>query len=271
MNGDRDPTVLARASLLDALQALSRHSPALVVVGAQAIYLRVGEAYTHVSPFTTDGDLMIDPSFLADDPRIGDLMKGAGFHLLEGDVGVWASAEGGVTVDLLVPGSVGGAGRRGARLGPHGKRVAKKVPGLEGALVDRDPMTVRAIDRSDRRAFDVAVAGPAALLISKLHKLSDRQDQPRRLGNKDALDVYRILQGCRPDDVARRYERLLNDPRTCEVASRGKEMLPNLFGSAKSVGSSMAADAVLGLDDRDFVATSSALLARELMTALEAQ
>ena len=53
--------VLARRVLLDALKALGPHREACVLAGAQAIYLRVGDADLAVAPFTTDGDLVIDP------------------------------------------------------------------------------------------------------------------------------------------------------------------------------------------------------------------
>jgi hypothetical protein len=157
MPGVPDLTDVARSSLLDALEALEQQKDALVVVGAQAIYLRIGEAYAAVAPFTTDGDLLIDPAFLADDPKIATLMEAGGFRLVDEDVGVWTSATTGVTIDLLVPEAVGGAGRRGARLGIHGKRVAKKVAGLEGALVDRDRMTVGSPEPDDSREFDMLV------------------------------------------------------------------------------------------------------------------
>ncbi len=44
--------VVARRVLLDALEALGDHSNATVVVGAQAIYLRAGEADLIVAPST---------------------------------------------------------------------------------------------------------------------------------------------------------------------------------------------------------------------------
>ena len=56
--------VLARRVLLDALDALGSHRNAMVLVGAQAVYLRVGEGDLAVAPFTTDGDLAIDPTLL---------------------------------------------------------------------------------------------------------------------------------------------------------------------------------------------------------------
>src|SRR5258708_28910042 len=45
----------ARIVLLDALDALAPHRPAVVVVGAQAIYLRTGSAGLAIAPFTTHG------------------------------------------------------------------------------------------------------------------------------------------------------------------------------------------------------------------------
>jgi hypothetical protein len=48
-----DLYVLARQTLLDALEALGPHRDAVVVCGAQAIYLPVGEADFAVSPYTT--------------------------------------------------------------------------------------------------------------------------------------------------------------------------------------------------------------------------
>jgi len=49
--------VLARSALLDALQALGPHLDALVLVGAQAVYLPTVDADLIVVPTTTDADL----------------------------------------------------------------------------------------------------------------------------------------------------------------------------------------------------------------------
>ncbi|MDP2181915.1 MAG: hypothetical protein Q8K99_05015 [Actinomycetota bacterium] len=121
--------IVARRTLLDALEALESHRGALVLVGAQAVYLHTGAAQFAVAEFTTDGDVVIDPRILAGDPEIASAMRGARFFLDHRDgeelVGVWASLReiGGVpakvTVDLLVPDAVGGGGRRAARIPPH--------------------------------------------------------------------------------------------------------------------------------------------------------
>jgi len=46
----------ARSVLLDALEALSGHRSAIIVVGAQAIYLHTGAIEVAVPEFTIDAD-----------------------------------------------------------------------------------------------------------------------------------------------------------------------------------------------------------------------
>lgn len=195
--------VLARHVLLDALEALGPHREACVLVGAQAIYLRVGEADLAVAPFTTDGDLVVDPRRLADVPPIERGMTAAGFALRGGaSVGIWMTRRATSTnpdveveVDLLVPEAVSPApGRRAARLAGHEPHAARSVRGLEGALFDADVMRVTGFQGSSARGFDIRVAGPATLLVSKLHKISDRAGS-QRATDKDAYDVLRLLRG----------------------------------------------------------------------------
>jgi hypothetical protein len=73
--------IAARRVLLDAFEALGAHRKAVVLVGAQAIYLQVGEGDLAVSPYTTDGDLAIDPRELEDEPELASTLKSAGFEL----------------------------------------------------------------------------------------------------------------------------------------------------------------------------------------------
>lgn len=54
--------VLARSVLLDALEALGTHLDAVILVGAQAIYLHTGDADLNVPPTTTDADLALAPA-----------------------------------------------------------------------------------------------------------------------------------------------------------------------------------------------------------------
>jgi hypothetical protein len=71
MPGDPDQAyVLARLVLLDALEALDDQRDAVILVGAQAIYLHTGDADLAVAPFTTDADVAIDPKRLQANPKM---------------------------------------------------------------------------------------------------------------------------------------------------------------------------------------------------------
>ncbi len=67
---DLDPLyVAARRVLINALVTLAPHGKAIIVVGAQAVYLRIGlnDVAIAIAPYTTDGDLALDPSLLGDE------------------------------------------------------------------------------------------------------------------------------------------------------------------------------------------------------------
>lgn len=249
--------VEARRVLLDALEALGPQRRALVLAGAQAIYVHTGPAGLAMAEHTTDGDLALDPSLLKPSPPLVKLMEEAGFELArqgEGvEPGIWHKTvrvngiELPVPIDLIVPmGVAGAAGRRGARLGPHGKRAARKIAGLEAALVDNDEVPVGALEAADTRCFQVRVAGPAALLVAKAHKLRDRIDGQRawRLDDKDALDVFRLMQTTAPTAVGRTLARLREDPIASKVTEAGIEELLALFGTRAGEGIAMAARAL---------------------------
>jgi hypothetical protein len=72
--------IVARTVLLDALDALGEQRDALVLVGAQAIYLHTGDADIAVPVFTTDGDLVIEPARLKDEPKLAEAMTRAHFQ-----------------------------------------------------------------------------------------------------------------------------------------------------------------------------------------------
>ena len=164
----------ARETLLDAVDALGRHGNAAILVGAQAIYVHTeGEDTSFaISPFTYDADLVLDPEQLAGSPAIVEAMSRAGFHL--GDQPGLYGRKGRSQVDLLVPEAVGGPGRRAARLGVHGNRAAMKVRGLEGALVSHEGRKITSLVPGADRSCFLKVAGPAALVVSKVYKIGDR-------------------------------------------------------------------------------------------------
>jgi len=258
--------VEARRVLLDALFALAPHSSAVIVAGAQAIYLRTGDADYAIAPFTTDSDFAINPS-LGDDPRLEAAMQDAGFHLSprpEGHVepGIWVTTaliEGrpeDIPVDLIVPeGAAPSGGRRGARLGAHGNRAARRLVGLEAALIDHSPIEITSLDAADTRSITAEVAGPAALLFAKAHKIHDRieDDRTHRIKDKDASDVVRLMQTTVPSTLAPVYEKLLADAVAGTPTRDGLDYMRQLFGQRGRPGVTMASNALRIAMDPDTV------------------
>ncbi|MGH2720512.1 MAG: hypothetical protein ACRDJO_02755 [Actinomycetota bacterium] len=265
MPGEPDlVNVAARRVLLDALEALENQLDALILVGAQAIYLHTGEAEIAVAVYTTDADLAVDPSALQDQPELEQAMTTAGFVGDMRQPGAWRGRDN-IEVDLMVPEAVGGAGRRGARLGVHGTHAARKARGLEAALVDRRTMTIRSLEDHDVRRFDVNVAGPSALLVAKLHKIGERRASPGRLVDKDALDVLRLLRSIATDSMAAGLRELTLDERSREVTTEAVALLEDLFAAPEALGSQLAARAVGPLGDPVEIAMSCAVLAQDLL------
>lgn len=270
-----DVYVAARRVLLDALEAVGPHRVAVTLVGAQTVYLRVGDADIAVAPATTDGDLALNPEDLGAAPPLERLLRAGGFERRRGDdgsplVGVWARtvdlATGApATVDLLMPETVAtAAGRRAARLDGHETGTVLKVPGLESALVDSDTMPVAALEATDERRFDIPVAGPAALLVAKVHKIVDRHERPSRLEDKDALDVFRLLRGTPTEEMARRLSLVLSDTRSADSARVAIADFPSLFAQPGGSGVQMALRATAGLMAAAEVTASLVALARDL-------
>ena len=234
--------VLARSVLLDALIALEAHRDSVVVIGAQAIYLHTGNAPVAVAETTKDSDLSIDVRTLGDHPLIEEAMRGAGFHndAPSGQPGSWLSPSG-IPVDLMVPEAIAGRGRRSVEAPPHNSRALRRAVGLEAAIVDNGMMTIRALTADDDRAVDARVAGPAALLVSKLHKLGERQESaPTRLVDKDAYDVYRLLVTVPTHVFVTMLDRLLSDDLAGDVTYQALDYLNKMFGAVDGVGAFMA-------------------------------
>lgn len=257
----------SRRVLLDALFALAPHGKAVIVVGAQAVYLRTGEADLAIAPYTTDGDLAINPSLLGDDPLLEEAMKNANFSLLvrpEGhtEPGIWvspATIDGKtelIPVDLIVPEGVApSGGRRGACLGAHGKQAAGRAVGVEAALVDHSSMVIGALDRTDTRSIEVEVAGPAALLVAKAHKIHDRVVSGKidRIGDKDAADVFRLMQTTQAKGIATTLSMLTSDQIAGATTGQAIIYLDELFGRRARPGIEMASRALRLAMDADTI------------------
>ena len=273
--------VVARRVLLDALSALAPHGKAVIVVGAQAIYLRTGLNDLAIAPYTTDGDLALDPTLLGDEPELEASMRGAGFSLWEPDgdrtePGIWVTheriGEQDLTfpIDLIVPeAAAASGGRRGARLGVHGNRAARRAIGLEAALLDHDAITVSALEPNDDRRIEVEVAGLAALIVAKAHKIHDRvaSGHADRLSDKDAADVFRIMQIARPDKVASTLRELLADPIAGTVTDHALTYVDELFGRRAGIGVVMAQRALRLAVDEAQVATLCVAFAEQVRLA----
>jgi hypothetical protein len=190
--GDQE-LVRARTGLLDALQALEPQLDSLILVGAQAVYLHTHNLLLPVVASTSDADLVFDPDLLLSDPTVDQAMAKAGFvpNPMQDAVGSWLSSNG-VPIDLMVPFSAGGFGRRGARIPPHGARAIRKTVGFECSVFDNTKHEIHSLDWVDKRSFTLSVASPAALLVSKLIKFWERVESPRFFA-KDAYDIYRLL------------------------------------------------------------------------------
>lgn len=237
-----------------------------MLVGAQAIYLHAGDADLAVAEYTTDADFTIGPAELADAPLIADLMAAGGFTPRE-HPGGWLSSDG-IYVDLMVPEALVGPGSRGARLGVHGKRVARRAKGLEAALVDRDLHTIAALDAGDERTVTMNVAGPGALLVAKVHKISERTRADDRVRDKDALDVLRLLQAVETADLATRLGRLRVEDLSAPVTDEAIAELGPIFGATGAVGTAMAIRAAGPQADPAVVAASMTALIDDLLAEL---
>ena len=279
MPGVLDPQyVVARTVLLDALEALGEQRDAVIVVGAQAIYLHTRTIELAVPEFTVDADLTIDPALLHDAPEIESAMRAA--HFERGNrVGAWivsrdvAGVRMNVEVDLMVPEAVSGGGRRAARLPGHAKEVARKARGLEAALIDKATTIISALEPVDTRTFAVAVAGPTALLVAKVHKIAERisEREQRRLDDKDALDVLRLLQATETSLLAAAVKTLLQSDVAGDVTREALDVLKEEFADARAAGPQMAVRAVGVLMPADVVAASCATLASDLLRAINAE
>jgi hypothetical protein len=104
-----------------------------------------------------------------------------------------------IPVDLIVPEAVApSGGRRGARLGVHGNRAARRAVGLEAALVDYGPVEIEAFEARDGRTVGLTLAtlcadyiagGVSSLAIEYLEELFGRRG---RVGIRMAAQALRL-------------------------------------------------------------------------------
>ncbi len=169
------------------------------------------------------------PEYVAARRVLLDALADAGFTPGQ-NPGHWVAISR-VTVDLMVVPHQAGtskASARAARLPPHDVHTARITRGLEPALLDNDRATIAALEPNDERTFELRIAGPAALLTAKAIKISERLDRndtrPDRINEKDALDVFRILQAVDARELARGFGKHLRDHHAAVVTSQALEM-----------------------------------------------
>lgn len=262
--------VRTREALLSALDALAAQREAVIVIGAQAVYLRTPRLDVALAETTKDSDLLIDPTELSDDPRVEEAMLAAGMirNPTDAQPGAWQTP-GGIPVDLMVPEAFAGKGRRSVSLPPHAKDSMRRAAGLEAAVVDHDVLNVAALDPDDTRTFEVRVAGSAALLVAKAYKIVERFESPDRLRDKDAHDMYRLLRAEKTQELARRFSVLLDDARSAAVTDQALAWLGEHVATSPSARIAQMAGAAEELvGDPEQVAASASFLAADLLSSL---
>jgi len=169
----------------------------------------------------------------------------------------------------MVPEALAGPGTRGARLGTHGKRAARRAKGLEATLVDRERRTIVALDPADTRAREIWIAGPAALIVAKLHKIGKRVGAQDRVRYKDALDLYRLSQAVPTDQLADGMTRLRAQPLSNDVTAEALVTLRTLFTRGDAEGVEMTVRAAGDPENSDVMRASMVALATDLLATAE--
>jgi hypothetical protein len=125
-------------------------------------------------------------------------------------------------------------------------------------------MEVAALDPADARRLPVRVAGTAALLVAKLHKIGERETH--RLNDKDAHDVYRLLVAAETDELATSFATLLSEAVSAEITSAALSHLASLFAAGpEALGSTMAGRAEEGVGEPETVSQAVAFLAADVV------
>lgn len=117
---------------------------------------------------------------------------------------------------------------------------------MEACLVDNTLTRIEALDPGDKRSSCVRVAGLAALLVAKSHKIKDRLDEGRenRLDNKDAADLFRLMQSSDPEAIAATLGELREDTIAGKATRTAISAFGALFGNRAGEGIAMAARAL---------------------------
>jgi hypothetical protein len=107
-------------------------------------------------------------------------------------------------------------------------------------------MPIEALEPDDRRSARLRIAGVAALLAAKTHKILDRIESGRedRLSDKDGADVVRLMGASSPAAVAATLEELMGNPTAGGATRTAVERFEGLFGRRAGGGIALASRAL---------------------------
>ena len=122
------------------------------------------------------------------------------------------------------------------------------------------------------RSCILKVAGPAALLVAKVHKIGERLEDPaghrQEQLPKDAFDIYRLLSAIDTAELAEEFGLLRSHRISSSVTSEALSKFRSLFGSRSGIGTTLLVNSVRGLEDPDFIIESSVALSQDLLEAI---
>lgn len=228
----------ARRVLLDAVRALHQVTNGIVLVGAQAVYLRAPDTSVPIAPFTLDGDLVADPRVIRRPRLISEALERAHFVPVDQYPGFYRATRvpadriAAARVDVFVPERFANAWELEGYNAADARAVSPQ-PGLELALFDHSPMRLSALDDVEpERAITLEVAGTLALVVAKGWKLGERHAQGAEAFTevtKDIVDVYRLLRASRSEEISAALKTLPQEAWLMDVARTGANYLARIF------------------------------------------
>jgi hypothetical protein len=131
-------------------------------------------------------------------------------------------------------------------------------------------IAIEAIEPEGRRRARLRVAGIAALLVAKTHKISDRIEAGRedRLSDKDGADVVRLMGASPPGAVASTLKGLIGNPTAATATEIAVDRFEALFGRRGGIGIELASRALREAMPEERVRAISLAYTEELYAAL---
>lgn len=238
-SGEDSAYGVARRTLIYAFKSLSSlPKDSLVLVGAHAVYLRAPEIVAGSSPFTYDGDIVVDPRRIARPRMIFDRLQSAGFALRTRHSGLYSLENGehpgafGGQLDVFVPEGFASSWYSSTRDSAD-VAAAMSQEGLELALLDHSPMQLTGIESNKSDSIVVEVAGITSLLVAKGWKIGERFRQgpePFEEVQKDIADIYRLLKVSEVAEVEHVVDLVGNDKPLIDVTRAGARYIHDLCG-----------------------------------------